>query len=163
MKFGILLLFTIYCLHKYPPLPGPGAKLSPIQTFLSDLLDLKLLNSGLKCHMICQKKSKKNRGAQNNSNEPRTNPPSGVSKCKEFSELWDGGVETKKYAGPKKVRPWRAPKIPVERKLNTVFIFAPRGDHSRAFSAKQLPSTTPTIPHTTILACVLSNSEVRGG
>jgi hypothetical protein len=31
-------------------------KLSPIQTFLSDLLDLKLLNSGLKCDMICQKK-----------------------------------------------------------------------------------------------------------
>ena len=29
---------------------------SPIQTFLSDLLDLKLLNSGLKCDMICQKK-----------------------------------------------------------------------------------------------------------
>ena len=36
--------------------PGPGVKLSPIQTFLSDLLDLKLLNSGLKCDMICQKK-----------------------------------------------------------------------------------------------------------
>ena len=105
MKFGILLLFTIYCLHKYPPLPGPGVKLSPIQTFLSDLLDLKLLNSGLKCHMICQKKSKKNRGATKHSNEPRPNPPSGVSKCEEFSELWDGGVETKKYAGPKKVRP----------------------------------------------------------
>ena len=88
MKFGILLLFTMYCLHKYPPLPGPGVKLSPIQTFLSDLLDLKLLNSGLKCHMICQKKSKKNRRAQKHSNEPRPNPPSGVSKCEEFSELW---------------------------------------------------------------------------
>ena len=43
--------------------------------------------------------------AQNHSNEPRTNPPSRVSKCREFSELWPGGVETKKYAGPKKVRP----------------------------------------------------------
>ena len=31
MKFGILFQFTIYCLHKYPPLPGPrpGVKLSP--------------------------------------------------------------------------------------------------------------------------------------
>ena len=46
----------MYCLHKYPPLPGPGVKLSPIQTFLSDLLDLKLLNSGLKCYVICQNK-----------------------------------------------------------------------------------------------------------
>ena len=107
--------------------------------------------------------SKKNRRAQNHSNEPRTNPPSGVSKCREFYLACTGGVETKKYAGPNKVRPWRAPKIPVERKLNTVFIFAPRGDHSRAFSAKRLPSTTPTWPHTTILACLLSNSEVRGG
>ena len=70
--------------------------------------------------------SKKKRGAQNHSNDPRTPPPSRVSKCREFSELWDGGVETKKNAGPNKVRPWRAPKIPVERKLNTVFIFAPR-------------------------------------
>ena len=110
-----------------------------------------------------KKKSKKNRRATKHSNEPRPNPPSGVSKCEEFSELWYGGVETKKYAGPNEVRPWRAPKIPVERKLNTVFIFAPRGDHSRAFSAKRLPSTTPTWPHTTILACLLSNSEVRGG
>ena len=85
MKFGILFQFTIYCLHKYPPIPGPGVKLSPIQTFLSDLLDLKLLNSGLKCHMICQKKlKKKNFGAQKHSNEPRTNPPSGVLKCREF-------------------------------------------------------------------------------
>jgi hypothetical protein len=24
MKFRILLLFTIHCLHQYPPLPGPG-------------------------------------------------------------------------------------------------------------------------------------------
>ena len=107
--------------------------------------------------------SKKNQGAQNHSNEPRTNPPSGVSKCREFYLAWTGGVETKKNAGPNKVRPWRAPKIPVERKLNTVFIFAPRGGHSRAFSAKRLPSTTPTCTRTTILACLLSNSEVRGG
>ena len=55
MKFGILFLFTIYCLHKYPPLPRPGVKLSRIQTFLSDLLDLKSLNSGLKCRMIYPK------------------------------------------------------------------------------------------------------------
>ena len=107
--------------------------------------------------------SKKNRGAQNHSNEPRTNPPSGVSKCREFYLAWTGGVETKKNAGPNKVRPWRAPKIPVEWKLNTVFIFVPRGDHSRAFSAKWLPSTTPTSPRTIILTCLLSNSEVRGG
>ena len=70
--------------------------------------------------------SKKNRGAQNHSNEPRTNPPSGVSKCMEFYLACTGGVETKKNAGPNKVRPWRAPKIPVERNLNTVFIFAPQ-------------------------------------
>ena len=161
MKFGLLFQFTIYCLHKYPPLPGPGMKLSPIQTFLSDLLDLKLLNSGLKCDIYDL--SKKNRRAQNHSNEPRTNPPSGVSKCREFYLACTGGVETKKNAGPNKVRPWRAPKIPVERKLNTVCIFVPRGDHSRAFSAKRLPSTTPTRTRTIILACLLSNSEVRGG
>ena len=35
----IIPIYKIYCLHKYPPLPGPGVKLSPIQTFLSDLLD----------------------------------------------------------------------------------------------------------------------------
>ena len=43
-----------------------------------------------------KKKSKKNRGATKHSNEPRTNPPSGVSKCREFYLACDGGVETKK-------------------------------------------------------------------
>ena len=117
-------------------------------------------NSGLKCPMICQKK---NGGHKITVMESRTPPPSRVSKCIEFSKLCTGGVETYKNAGPRKVRPRRAPKIPVERKLNTVFIFAPRGDHSRAFPAKRLPSTNPTCTRTTILACPLSNSEVRGG
>ena len=48
------------------------------------------------------KKNQKNRGAQKHSNEPRTNPPSGVSKYREFYLACTGGVETKKNAGPNK-------------------------------------------------------------